>query len=86
MSTRTKSVKKRQRQQATNYDRNQQYKSKMRSSIKKVLASTDKTEAEMLYREAVSVIDSLESKKILHKNTAARRKSALTNHVNSLSW
>ena len=85
MSTRTKSVKKRQRQQAAHYDRNQQYRSKMRSSIKKVLASTDKTEAEMLYREAVSVIDSLKSKKILHKNTAARRKSALTNHVNSLS-
>ncbi len=85
MSTRTKSVKKRQRQQTANYDRNQQYKSKMRSRIKKVLASTDKTEAEMLYREAVSVIDSLESKKILHKNTAARRKSALTNHVNSPS-
>ena len=67
MSTRTKSVKKRQRKEIANYDRNQQYKSKMRSSIKKVLASTDKTEAEMLYREAVSVIDSLESKKILHK-------------------
>jgi len=57
----------------------------MRSAIKKVLASTDKTEAEALYREAISVIDSLESKNILHKNTAARRKSALTNHVNSLS-
>ena len=85
MSTRTKSVKKRQRKEIANYDRNQQYKSKMRSAIKKVLASTEKTEAEMLLREAVSVIDSLESKKILHKNTAARRKSALTNHVNNLS-
>ena len=85
MSTRTKSVKKRQRQQAANYDRNQQYKSKMRSAIKKVFASTDKSEAEMLCREAVSVIDSLESKKIIHKNTASRRKSALTNHVNALS-
>ncbi len=85
MSTRTKSVRKRQRQQSVNYKRNQNYKSKMRSAIKKVLASTDKTEAEALYREAISVIDSLESKNILHKNTAARRKSALTNHVNSLS-
>ncbi len=85
MGIRTKSVKKRQRQQAANYDRNQHYKSKMRSAVRKVMASTDKAEAEMLCREAVSVIDSLESKKILHKNTAARRKSALTNHVNSLS-
>ena len=85
MSTRTKSVRKRQRQHAANHDRNQHYKSKMRSAIKKVLASTDKTEAETLCREAVSVIDGLESKKILHKNTAAKRKSALTNHVNSLT-
>ncbi|MBH31630.1 MAG: 30S ribosomal protein S20 [Candidatus Marinimicrobia bacterium] len=85
MSTRTKSVRKRQRQHSANYDRNQHYKSKMKSFIKKVLASTDKAEADVLYREAVSVIDRLKSKKILHKNTAGRRKSALTNHVNSLS-
>ena len=85
MSTRTKSVQKRQRQQEANYDRNQHYKSKMKSAIKNVLSSTDKAEADILCQKAVSVIDNLVSKKILHKNTAARRKSALTNHVNALS-
>ena len=85
MSSRTKSVLKRQRQQAKNYGRNFHYKSKMKSLIKKVMSSKDKNEAEMFYREAVSIIDNLTSKKILHRNTAARRKSALIKHVNSLS-
>ncbi|MDP6397088.1 MAG: 30S ribosomal protein S20 [Candidatus Marinimicrobia bacterium] len=85
MSSRTKSVIKRQRQQTKNYDRNLHYKSKMKSIVKKVMSSQDKNEAETLYREAVSIIDNLTSKKILHRNTAARRKSSLTKHVNSLS-
>ena len=85
MSNRTKSVKKRQRQQANNFDHNLHYKSMMKSAVKKVLSSTDKNEVETLYREAISIIDSLVSKKILHKKTAARRKSALTKYVNSLS-
>ena len=85
MSSRTKSVLKRQRQQAINYDRNLHYKSKMKSLVKKVMSSNDKNEAETLYREAVSIIDNLTSKKILHRNTAARRKSSLAKHVNSLS-
>ena len=85
MSSRTKSVLKRQRQQAKNYDRNLHYKSKMKSVVKKVMSSKDKKEAETLCREAVSIIDNLTSKKILHRNTAARRKSSLTKHVNSLS-
>ena len=49
------------------------------------ITSKEKNEAETLYREAISIIDNLTSKKILHKNTAARRKSSLTKHVNSLS-
>tara|TARA_B100001179_G_C18296525_1_gene277659 strand:- start:195 stop:368 length:174 start_codon:yes stop_codon:yes gene_type:complete len=57
----------------------------MKSVVKKVKSSKDKNEAEMLYREAVSIIDNLTSKKILHRNTAARRKSSLAKHVNSLS-
>ena len=85
MSNRTKSVKKRQRQQANNYVHNFHYKSMMKSAVKKVLSSTDKNEVETLYRKAISIIDSLVSKKILHKKTAARRKSALTKYVNSLS-
>ena len=59
-------------------------KSKMRSLIKSVLTSTDKKEAETLLREAVSYIDRMSVKGIIHINNAARRKAALTKHVNSL--
>ena len=84
-TTRTKSVKKRQRQQTANYKRNQERKSQMKSAVSKVLNSKSKDEAEILYRKAISIIDGLESKNIVHKNTAARRKSALTKYLNSLT-
>lgn len=57
----------------------------MRTATKKVLGTNKKDEAEPLYREAISIIDSLVSKKALQKNTAARRKSAITRHFNSLA-
>lgn len=85
MTERNKSVRKRQRQQLKHYERNQHYKSMMKTAMNKVLSSTDRTEVEPLYRDAMSIIDSLTSKKILHRNTAARRKSELTRYVNSLS-
>ena len=85
MTTRTKSVKKKQRQESANYERNQEYKSKMKTAISNVLSAKNKDEAEVLYRNAISIIDGLESKNIVHKNTAARRKSALTKYLNSLT-
>jgi|TARA_Y100000310_G_scaffold78655_1_gene75309 ribosomal protein S20 len=57
----------------------------MRTAVKKVMNASKKDEAEPLYREAVSIIDSLVSKKALKKNTAARRKSSITRHFNSLA-
>ncbi|MBF88367.1 MAG: 30S ribosomal protein S20 [Candidatus Marinimicrobia bacterium] len=84
MSTKTKSVKKKQRQQKSNYIRNQDNKSKMKTAIKNLLDSKSKDKAEPLYRNAVSIIDSLVTKNILKRNTAARRKSALTHYLNSL--
>jgi ribosomal protein S20 len=57
----------------------------MRTAVKKVMSTSKKDAAEPIYREAVSLIDSLVSKKVLRKNTAARRKSAITQHFNSLA-
>ena len=57
----------------------------MRTAVKKVMSASKKDAAEPIYREAVSLIDSLVSKKVLRKNTAARRKSAITQHFNSLA-
>ena len=41
-------------------------------------------EAEKTYKEAVSVLDKSVTKGVLHRNNAARKKAALTKHVNSL--
>ena len=84
MAIKSKSILKRQRQQERHYHRNQHYKSQMKTAIKKVLSATKKDEAESLYKEAISLIDRLVSKGITHKNTAARQKSKISHHLNSL--
>lgn len=80
----TKQAIKRVRQAEKRKKHNSARKSKMRSLIKSVLTSTDKKEAEVILKEAVSYIDRMSVKGIIHINNAARRKAALTKHVNSL--
>lgn len=79
-----KSAIKRMRQNAKRKKHNNVRRSKMRTLIKEVTAETDKEAAENKLREAVSYIDKLTTKGILHQNTAARKKAKLTKHVNNL--
>jgi len=81
----TQSVKKRVRQSERRHERNQGYKSRMRSAIRRVMTTESAEEAEPLYREAVSLIDKVAGKGIIHKNKAAREKRKITKHVNNLS-
>ncbi|MBS1271735.1 MAG: 30S ribosomal protein S20 [Candidatus Marinimicrobia bacterium] len=81
----TKSVKKRVRQAEKRHQHNMHYKSKMRQAVKKVMNTSDADAVEPLYREAVSIIDKTASKGIIHENKAAREKSKITRHINSLS-
>jgi small subunit ribosomal protein S20 len=76
---------KRERQDKKRRVRNLESLSKLRTSIKKVLSSTTKKEAELVYRDAVKIIDKAVSKNLIHKNTGARRKSQITRFLNSLS-
>ena len=48
------------------------------------MATNNKEEAEKLYKEAVSVLDKGTIKGLIKKNTASRKKSSLTSHLNSL--
>jgi small subunit ribosomal protein S20 len=64
--------------------RNRQYRSTMRTTIKKVLESKDKTSAEPTLRSAVSLLDKMASNGIIHRNNAAHQKSRLTLHFNKL--
>lgn len=59
--------------------------SKIKTLTKKVFSSEDRAEAEVLYKAAVATLDKNAVKGRLHKNTAARKKAALTKHLNSLT-
>ena len=76
---------KRERQDKKRRARNLDSLSRLRTSIKKVLSSTKKEEAELVYKDAVKIIDKAVSKNLIHKNTGARRKSQITRFLNSLS-
>lgn len=56
----------------------------MRKLINKVYESENKADAEENLKNAISFIDRITTKGILHKNTAARQKSKLTQYVNNL--
>mmetsp|Transcript_31186 Transcript_31186/g.81791 ORF Transcript_31186/g.81791 Transcript_31186/m.81791 type:complete len:84 (-) Transcript_31186:147-398(-) len=80
----TKQAIKRVRQAEKKKLQNRTRKSKMRTLIKNVREASDKTQAEALLKEAVSYIDKMSLKGIIHANNAARKKASLTKFVNSL--
>lgn len=80
----TKTAKKRVNTIATRTLRNKAYRSSLRTAVKKAQVSLegnaqDKTE---VVRSALSKIDQAAGKGILHKNTAARKKSQLARRLN----
>ncbi|MBZ0180472.1 MAG: 30S ribosomal protein S20 [Melioribacteraceae bacterium] len=79
------SAKKRIRSSEKRRVRNQAARSELNTLIKKVYSLEDKEKAEAAYKEAVSFIDKTVGKGRLHKNTAARKKSAITKYVNKLN-
>ncbi len=79
-----KSAKKRIRSNEKKRMVNKMAESKIKTHVKKVLASTDKDEAGKLYKEAVALLDRSTTKRKIHINNASRKKAALTKHINSL--
>jgi small subunit ribosomal protein S20 len=79
-----KSAKKRIRTSERRRIINKSNESKIKTLVKRTLNSTDKEEAEKVYKDAVSVIDRCVTKGIIHRNNASRKKAALTKHLNSL--
>lgn len=75
---------KRVRQNEKRRARNKSKRSKMKTLIKKTLETSTKEEAEKAFNVASSYLDKLAGKGLIHKNFAARKKSKMANHVNSL--
>jgi len=80
-----KSAKKRILISAKKTENNRSAISKLKTLTKKALATDTKEVGEKLYKEAVAFTDKMVCKGRIHKNTAARRKSTLTKHFNSLT-
>ncbi|MBZ0200923.1 MAG: 30S ribosomal protein S20 [Ignavibacteriaceae bacterium] len=59
--------------------------SKLKTVVKKVMAATEKAEAEKSYKEAIALLDRGVNKGLLHINTASRKKAALTKYINSFT-
>tara|TARA_Y100000741_G_scaffold296989_1_gene237812 strand:- start:1822 stop:2100 length:279 start_codon:yes stop_codon:yes gene_type:complete len=84
----TPQARKRVRQAVKARTRNAAQKSNFRSSIKKVLkslAEKNKEQSNINFKEAMSIMDKLVVKGLIHKNKAARHKSRLNKHIQKLS-
>ena len=84
----TAQARKRVRQAVKSRDRNVAQKSNFRTCIKKVLkslADKNKEESNANFKEAMSVMDKLVTKGLIHKNKAARHKSRLNAHIKALA-
>jgi len=67
--------------------RNKSAKSLMKTNIKKFDAAASESDREVAqdaYRTAVKTVDRAAAKGLIHKNKAARRKSALTKTLNAM--
>lgn len=69
-------------------ERNKQEKSALKTTLKKfdaAIESGNKEQADSAYTAAIKSIDKAVTKGILHKNTAARKKSNITKKMNKLA-
>ena len=70
------------------YEKNKAEKSALKTAVKKfeaTLADGDHAAAEVAYKAAITKVDQAVTKGILHKNTAARKKSSMTLQLNKLA-
>lgn len=84
----TPQAKKRARQNEKARKHNASMRSMGRTYLKKVLAAIatgDKAAAQTAYVSAVSVIDRIADKGLIHKNKAARHKSRLNTKIKALA-
>jgi small subunit ribosomal protein S20 len=79
-----KSAEKRIRANAAKGERNSYQHKSTRTVIKKLKATTNKAEAQELYKTTAGMIDKLAKKNIIHWKKAANQKSKLAKAINAL--
>jgi small subunit ribosomal protein S20 len=84
----TASARKRSRQNEVQRQHNASLRSELRTAVKnvrKAIEGGDKAAARTVYQGAVSTIDSIADKNIIHKNKAARHKSRLSAAIKGMA-
>lgn len=84
----TKGARKAARQSEKRREHNAALRSTLRTaikSVKKAIEAGDKTKAQEVYRQSISVVDRIADKKIIHKNKASRHKSRLSAQIKALA-
>jgi small subunit ribosomal protein S20 len=79
-----KSAEKRIRSNATKRLKNRYQAKSTRTVVKNLRETTDKVEAEGLYKKVSSMLDKLAKKNVIHKKKAANQKSKLAKVVNKI--
>ncbi|MCS7004867.1 MAG: 30S ribosomal protein S20 [Cytophagales bacterium] len=80
-----RSIRKRIRANEAKRLRNRYQLKTARTFIKRLRNTTDKAEAEALYKVVSSMVDKLAKKNIIHWKNAANKKSKLARYVNKLA-
>jgi small subunit ribosomal protein S20 len=79
-----KSQIKRNKQNAVDRERNKKVKSEVRTRVKNAVAAVGTEDEESALRLAIKRIDKAATKKIIHKNQAANKKSGLMKRIAAL--
>ena len=80
----TRSAEKRNRQDQKRNEHNRSQRSRLRTAIKKTSSETTYAEAEESYKQTAALLDRLASRRIIHPNKAARKKSQLAKQIKQL--
>jgi small subunit ribosomal protein S20 len=64
---------------------NRTQRSRMKTAIKKVTGETDPQKAEAEFKETAAILDRMATRRLIHPNKAARKKSQLAKAVKKLS-
>lgn len=79
----TPSAEKRIRQERKRNLHNRSQRSRLKTAIKNVMVAADKSAAEPALREVSALLDRMASRRLIHANKAARKKSQLARLVAS---
>lgn len=78
----SKSAEKRNRQNTRREERNRQQRSRLKTAIKGVVKAEDGETANAAFKRASALLDRFGTRRLIHPNKAARKKSQLARIVN----